>query len=120
MKISEGYQRYLKRPAHLAKNIAKDLGASVQIPQPGAPDASTDAGASKPRVKSKKKKTPGVKPSGASASGTQAPTSSCQRTTGPAPASRLRTDESGSAPEASSTAPQRSLKTKSPKQTAMR
>jgi len=116
----EAYQRYLKRTAHLAKNLARDLGASAQIPQPGAPDASTAAGASRPQKKSKKKKTPGVKPSGASASGTQAPTSSCQRTTGPAPASRIRTDESGSAPEASSSVPKRSLKTKAPKQTAMR
>src|ERR1041384_943751 len=113
----EAYQRYLKRTAHLAKNLARDLSASVQIPQR---DASTVAGASKPQAKPKKKKTPGVKPSGASASGTQAPTSSCQRTTGLAPASRLRTDESGSAPEASSTIPQRSLKRKAPKETAMR
>jgi hypothetical protein len=73
-----------------------------------------------PQKKSKKKKTPGLKPSGASASKTQAPTSSCQRTTGPAPTSRIRTDESGIAPEASSSVPKRSLKTKPPKQTAMR
>ena len=113
----KAYARYLKRTTHLAKNLAHNLSSSVQIPQP---DASTAAGASKPQAKPKKKKTPGVKPSGASASGTQAPTSSCQRTTGPAPASRLRTDESGNAPEASSTAPQRPLKPKAPKQTAMR
>ena len=50
-------------------------------------------------------------------------------TSGPAPTSRLRTDESGSAPEASSTVPQPQLKTKttiqrgvrpSPKNTTMR
>ena len=27
----EAYQRYLKRTAHLAKNLARDLGASVQM-----------------------------------------------------------------------------------------
>src|ERR1043165_9502441 len=85
----EAYQRYLRRTAHLARNLARDLGASVEIPQA---DASTAAAAPQPRSKPKKKKIPGVKPPGASASGSQAPTSSCQRTTGPDPASRLRTD----------------------------
>src|ERR1044071_5037722 len=49
----EAYQRYLKRIAHRAKNLAHNLGASVHISQPGAPDASTIAGASMPQKKSK-------------------------------------------------------------------
>src|SRR4051812_35530549 len=34
------YQRYLKRTTHLAKNLARDLPASVQIPQPAIPQPS--------------------------------------------------------------------------------
>ena len=113
----EAYQRYLKRTAHLAKSLARDLASSVEIPPQTAAAAAPQPHA-KPR-----KKIPAIEPTGASTSGPQAPTSSCQRTSGPAPASRLRTDESSGAPEASSTMPQQSLKTKivhcSPKQTAM-
>src|SRR4051812_27945943 len=32
----EAYQRYLKRSTHPAKNLARDLGASVEIPQADA------------------------------------------------------------------------------------
>src|SRR3954463_1759975 len=103
----EAYQRYLRRTAHLHRSQTQNPDASVDTPQA---DAATATAAPQLRSKPKKKKIPGVKPSGASSSGKQAPTSSCQRTTGPAPASRLRTDESGSAPEASSTMPHRSLK----------
>src|SRR3954463_10139649 len=76
-----------------------------------------------------RKKTPGIKPSKKSSAPLQISDSSCQRTAGAAPSSTIRTDESRTAPEASTTMPQPQLKTKaviqrgprpSPKKTAMR
>ena len=52
----EAYQRYLRRTAHLARNLAQDLGASVQIPQAAATAATSTA--PQPQVKPRKKKTP--------------------------------------------------------------
>ena len=76
-----------------------------------------------------RRKAPGIKPSQKSSAQPHASGASCQRTDGASPASRIRTDECGSAPEASTTMPQPQLKTKtvlqrgprpSPNKTAMR
>src|SRR4051812_2899898 len=111
----EAYQQYLKRSGSRVKSLVRDLSASVQMP----PQLQTQH----------RKKTPGIKPSKKSSASLQISESSCQRTAGAAPSSRIRTDESRTAPEASTTMPQPQLKTKavvqrgprpSPKKTAMR
>src|SRR3954467_6411270 len=111
----EAYQLYLKRSGSRVKSLVRDLTASVQLPTQPQPQH--------------RKKTPGIKPSKKSSASLPISESSCQRTAGAAPSSRLRTDESRPAPEASTTMPQPPLKTKaviqrgphpSPKKTAMR
>src|SRR3954471_6622653 len=111
----EAYQQYLKCSGSRVKNLVRELSASVQIPPP--------------LQSQHRKKTPGIKPSKKSSATLQISDSSCQRTAGAAPSSRIRTDESRTAPEASTTMPQPQLKTKtvlqrgprpSPKKTAMR
>src|SRR4051812_28800372 len=68
--FSEAYQRYLKRTTHLAKNLARDLTASVQISQLAVPQPS------RPQPVTKLRKKSGIK----TTTGPQAPSSSCQRT----------------------------------------
>src|SRR3954468_13658316 len=111
----EAYQLYLKRSGSRVKSLVRELTASVQLPTQPQPQH--------------RKKTPGIKPSKKSSASLQISESSCQRTAGAALSSRLRTDESRTAPEASTTMPQPQLKTKaviqrgprpSPKKTAMR
>src|SRR4051812_22486654 len=72
----EAYQRYLKCTTHLAKNLARDLAASIQIPQPVVPQPT------KPQPATKLRKKSGIKITMASTTGPQAPSSSCQRTLG--------------------------------------
>src|ERR1041385_3250114 len=117
------YQQYLKSSTSRVKSLVRDLTASVQIPPQAQPQP-------RPQPPPQHRRTPpGIKPSQKSSAQPHAPGSSCQRTDGAAPASRIRTDESGSAPEASTTMPKPQLKTKivlqrshrpSPKKTAMR
>src|SRR3954468_11372380 len=111
----EAYQLYLKHSGSRVKSLVRDLTASVQLPTQPQPQH--------------RKKTPGIKPSKKSSASLPISESSCQRTAGAASSSRLRTDESRPAPEASTTMPQPPLKTKaviqrgprpSPKKTVMR
>src|SRR4051812_36888808 len=116
------YELYLKRTHSQVKNLVRDMTASIQIPPQDQ---------SQPRQQpppQHRKKAPGMKPFSKTSTQPQVVGSSCQRTDGASPSSRIRTDESG-APEASTTMPQHQLKTKtvlqrgprpSPKKTAMR
>src|ERR1041385_7197098 len=101
----EAYELYLKRTRSRVKNLVHDMTASIQIPPQDS---------SQPRQQpppQHRKKAPGMKPSQKTSAKPRVVGSSCQRTDGAAPSSRIRTDESG-APEASTTMPQSQLKTK--------